>query len=141
MAERPGFQYSLCRVVLMVRTAHSRGDIDSNFQYSLCRVVLMVKKRTKTLCERRNFQYSLCRVVLMVLSGPTFFPASNSLSVLALSSRFDGQGGVVKMQENIILSVLALSSRFDGRCSLRYSAVPVLPFQYSLCRVVLMVGR
>ena len=38
-----GFQYSLCRVVLMVLA--SASDILSDcsiFQYSLCRVVLMV---------------------------------------------------------------------------------------------------
>ena len=39
---------------------------------------------------RTIFQYSLCRVVLMVaLQRPSCLPG-HSLSVLALSSRFDG---------------------------------------------------
>ena len=38
------------------------------------------------------------------------------------------------------LSVLALSSRFDGRNSQPGNAWVVRAFQYSLCRVVLMVG-
>ena len=36
------FQYSLCRVVLMVEVAFSQLIDGTNFQYSLCRVVLMV---------------------------------------------------------------------------------------------------
>ena len=36
------------------------------FQYSLCRVVLMVEMDTASSCHQRCFQYSLCRVVLMV---------------------------------------------------------------------------
>ena len=37
------------------------------------------------------FQYSLCRVVLMVISPQECLTMSVHLSVLALSSRFDGQ--------------------------------------------------
>ena len=37
------------------------------------------------------------------------------LSVLALSSRFDGPAGVAMVWLDDQLSVLALSSRFDGR--------------------------
>ena len=37
------------------------------------------------------------------------------LSVLALSSRFDGRGIAARQNVRVILSVLALSSRFDGR--------------------------
>ena len=36
------------------------------------------------------FQYSLCRVVLMVANQPSSLPNPIPLSVLALSSRFDG---------------------------------------------------
>ena len=86
------------------------------------------------------FQYSLCRVVLMVSEQINFETKSTKLSVLALSSRFDGRSvaltatwwfmlfqyslcRVVLMVTNgcgtcvwwISLSVLALSSRFDGR--------------------------
>ena len=60
------------------------------------------------------------------------------LSVLALSSRFDGQFNPIHLDGILSLSVLALSSRFDGR--LRRSADwQHSAFQYSLCRVVLMV--
>ena len=38
------------------------------------------------------------------------------------------------------LSVLALSSRFDGHAISKVAAAPNQPFQYSLCRVVLMVN-
>ena len=38
-----------------------------------------------------GFQYSLCRVVLMVIYGITVAPPQVYLSVLALSSRFDGR--------------------------------------------------
>ena len=41
------------------------------------------------------------------------FPNSG-LSVLALSSRFDGRGRSPTCKRNNALSVLALSSRFDG---------------------------
>ena len=37
------------------------------FQYSLCRVVLMVYAKAAEIAARVEFQYSLCRVVLMVL--------------------------------------------------------------------------
>ena len=62
------FQYSLCRVVLMVHD-YDVGFLDLwLFQYSLCRVVLMVKLRSqKVSFFDMRFQYSLCRVVLMVL--------------------------------------------------------------------------
>ena len=36
------FQYSLCRVVLMVVLLSTAGMGSGDFQYSLCRVVLMV---------------------------------------------------------------------------------------------------
>ena len=39
------------------------------------------------------------------------------LSVLALSSRFDGLAVSVAVAVAVVLSVLALSSRFDGRRS------------------------
>ena len=38
-----------------------------------------------------------------------------------------------------LLSVLALSSRFDGQTQLGSGTVEICLFQYSLCRVVLMV--
>ena len=38
----------------------------------------------------RAFQYSLCRVVLMVNRFNSFCGRGNGVSVLALSSRFDG---------------------------------------------------
>ena len=62
-----------------------------------------------------HFQYSLCRVVLMVSLLSSYWIAALPLSVLALSSRFDGQGE---------------EDGFGFGCS----------FQYSLCRVVLMVS-
>ena len=62
-----------------------------------------------------GFQYSLCRVVLMVI-----------LALLGLG-------------ENTGVSVLALSSRFDGHRCIRFGIFPMDEFQYSLCRVVLMV--
>ena len=37
-----------------------------------------------------HFQYSLCRVVLMVALDVVSWMSSQNLSVLALSSRFDG---------------------------------------------------
>ena len=40
----------------------------------------------------------------------------------------------------ISLSVLALSSRFDGPAMYLLKLSILLNFQYSLCRVVLMVG-
>ena len=74
----------------------------------------MVRDKAEWLCQELLFQYSLCRVVLMVDdvndSLNRFFP----LSVLALSSRFDGLCSVKYLALLIALSVLALSSRFDG---------------------------
>ena len=40
----------------------------------------------------------------------------------------------------VSLSVLALSSRFDGRATNTIHPNHLVDFQYSLCRVVLMVG-
>ena len=65
--------------------------------------------------EDALFQYSLCRVVLMVLRSISVSPLLDPVSVLALSSRFDG----LESQNRTVL---------------------VEKFQYSLCRVVLMVG-
>ena len=65
-------------------------------------------------------------------------PLADILSVLALSSRFDGRLPLRFSQSFLLLSVLALSSRFDGRSRTRRSRRHVR-FQYSLCRVVLMV--
>ena len=62
------------------------------------------------------FQYSLCRVVLMVLdliTQPTYI---------------------------VDVSVLALSSRFDGHLKNALPLAIAPRFQYSLCRVVLMVA-
>ena len=63
---------------------------------------------------------------------------TKELSVLALSSRFDGPLSILVSIGRSLLSVLALSSRFDGLLPSRLSPSPHL-FQYSLCRVVLMV--
>ena len=60
------------------------------FQYSLCRVVLMVPSPCNDIPNGSRFQYSLCRVVLMVFSGCPLSTSTTSVSVLALSSRFDG---------------------------------------------------
>ena len=85
------------------------------------------------------------------------------LSVLALSSRFDGPAEMiplvavstdfqyslcrvvlmvarlgVDLWRQQALSVLALSSRFDGQRNVEYGFA-LNDFQYSLCRVVLMV--
>ena len=70
-------------------------------------------------------------------------PALESLSVLALSSRFDGLLAIPPSAVQLcILSVLALSSRFDGLLQTISTAPMQEDFQYSLCRVVLMVdGR
>ena len=63
------------------------------------------------------------------------------LSVLALSSRFDGPTRPVSDDDiGSALSVLALSSRFDGPQSGYRSRQDEMYFQYSLCRVVLMVS-
>ena len=50
----------------------------------------MVGSRTILSIPQIVFQYSLCRVVLMVDKQPQVKPRAASLSVLALSSRFDG---------------------------------------------------
>ena len=50
----------------------------------------------------------------MVTSVPTAAPRQLNLSVLALSSRFDGRNGCGDRRDWLRLSVLALSSRFDG---------------------------
>ena len=60
------------------------------------------------------FQYSLCRVVLMVVLADLDCNVLTALSVLALSSRFDGPGAMPCAGKSSMLSVLALSSRFDG---------------------------
>ena len=62
------------------------------------------------------------------------------LSVLALSSRFDGRELIFAVHCPLQLSVLALSSRFDGPAVGGSCFSPNLAFQYSLCRVVLMVN-
>ena len=114
--------------------------LPGRFQYSLCRVVLMVAEQVAEAVEELNFQYSLCRVVLMVDATIDIQGAVQILSVLALSSRFDGHIRTTKKKrecwlfqyslcrvvlmvlafslsssQRVILSVLALSSRFDGR--------------------------
>ena len=85
------------------------------------------------------FQYSLCRVVLMVRKCRIGGALSKPVSVLALSSRFDGRKweGVELSRNNV--SVLALSSRFDG-LGILAEVLRLIGFQYSLCRVVLMVS-
>ena len=85
-----------------------------------------------------HFQYSLCRVVLMVTAAWSTPMAGWPLSVLALSSRFDGRSAPSTRRPWLRLSVLALSSRFDGLFSFLFTSVYFI-FQYSLCRVVLMV--
>ncbi len=61
------------------------------------------------------------------------------VSVLALSSRFDGLPPQPRLLPIPHVSVLALSSRFDGRHGLMQRLKMLRSFQYSLCRVVLMV--
>ena len=86
-------------------------------------------------------------VVLSVLALSSRFDGRSSaaetsrgqqLSVLALSSRFDGLKFADNQARQIALSVLALSSRFDGQGRARAFG-SLVHFQYSLCRVVLMV--
>ena len=89
---RADFQYSLCRVVLMVVGCKKLDEIVLVFQYSLCRVVLMVFGQLVEQVDASLFQYSLCRVVLMVCYPSAESTLTKSLSVLALSSRFDGPG-------------------------------------------------
>ena len=52
----------------------------------------MVGGRLPPLRARADFQYSLCRVVLMVIQSRCAKIQQAVLSVLALSSRFDGLG-------------------------------------------------
>ena len=75
----------------------------------------------------------------MVAASPNSSATAHVLSVLALSSRFDGLRPIPNPSYRDLLSVLALSSRFDGQISLSLLLQPGLDFQYSLCRVVLMV--
>ena len=63
------------------------------------------------------------------------------LSVLALSSRFDGRLQRERSHARYALSVLALSSRFDGPPFKSFTISQSTGFQYSLCRVVLMVKQ
>ena len=70
---------------------HRCADAHPTFQYSLCRVVLMVKSYFTWHAGYMIFQYSLCRVVLMVTLRIARGFAKFFLSVLALSSRFDGR--------------------------------------------------
>ena len=108
------FQYSLCRVVLMVPQPRPPRPAERDFQYSLCRVVLMVRFGSCHQLSIVDFQYSLCRVVLMVGVHTPFILIVGLLSVLALSSRFDGPREKPAARHYHALSVLALSSRFDG---------------------------
>ena len=55
----------------------------------------------------------------MVPYSLTNRPAASTLSVLALSSRFDGHIAGEDFRDDQYLSVLALSSRFDGPADLR----------------------
>ncbi len=73
------------------RAQPTTQGVELGFQYSLCRVVLMVFLPSAVHCLGYTFQYSLCRVVLMVLYLVTLPLPSNAVSVLALSSRFDGR--------------------------------------------------
>ena len=50
------------------------------------------------------------------------------LSVLALSSRFDGRCGLTGIVPPALLSVLALSSRFDGRRTALALTIPPRSF-------------
>ena len=92
------------------------------FQYSLCRVVLMVMDDIPHDARCSGFQYSLCRVVLMVCWQCGYGVDRQTLSVLALSSRFDGRILHPRRRHQLTLSVLALSSRFDGLGCWRYSS-------------------
>ena len=76
----------------------------------------------------------------MVQKTAIFSHHSRILSVLALSSRFDGPDVYAPIESEMIqLSVLALSSRFDGPGHQVVGQGAKFNFQYSLCRVVLMV--
>ena len=74
----------------------------------------MVEDEVTRVRDRRGFQYSLCRVVLMVMCLLRRASPLSTLSVLALSSRFDGRRHSFCPPAAPSLSVLALSSRFDG---------------------------
>ena len=74
----------------------------------------MVKELHSVYIDFYSFQYSLCRVVLMVTSEKSPAMRQHPLSVLALSSRFDGRTAADRSKDVDQLSVLALSSRFDG---------------------------
>ena len=74
----------------------------------------MVKAASLPLLAGSSFQYSLCRVVLMVPFNQWTVDIPVELSVLALSSRFDGHDSSYCILSSLYLSVLALSSRFDG---------------------------
>ena len=159
------FQYSLCRVVLMVFTSATRR-VQSNpvsvlalssrfdgpcqmtgepanqivFQYSLCRVVLMVNADVEnSLSFIHRFQYSLCRVVLMVTWILDNQETIQGVSVLALSSRFDGL--VTSISPRSVARMFQYSLCRVVLMVLRPSAIifSLIMFQYSLCRVVLMV--
>ena len=75
----------------------------------------MVEAADQMFTAVKFFQYSLCRVVLMVADGIQARDYGRDLSVLALSSRFDGLGHFWTHCRRGQLSVLALSSRFDGQ--------------------------
>ena len=55
-------------------------------------------------------------------------PSTLALSVLALSSRFDGQPAAAAACPCQTLSVLALSSRFDGLFRVPYLCLLMLSF-------------
>ena len=74
----------------------------------------------------------------MVTAATASCLPGHSLSVLALSSRFDGRRCCLIARADA-LSVLALSSRFDGLDVYAPIESEMIHFQYSLCRVVLMV--
>ena len=101
----------------------------------------------------------------MVYSGCPLSTSTTAVSVLALSSRFDGRVRLRRASPQLALfqyslcrvvlmvfdqafarltpeqvSVLALSSRFDGRAEKPSLMKRSCQFQYSLCRVVLMVS-
>ena len=52
----------------------------------------MVASASSNAASAAAFQYSLCRVVLMVQTQDARIERLEALSVLALSSRFDGPG-------------------------------------------------
>ena len=95
LAKRQGlafFQYSLCRVVLMVVVVAVSQSLTAKLS------VLALSSRfdghVSSSCTsdlHQNFQYSLCRVVLMVDLFLRLLTMRHYLSVLALSSRFDGR--------------------------------------------------